>query len=84
MIRTHSGYSGSLSRREDSRNFRASSTVHEFRRRSFFRAFGSFASSATLPVTERVLGPEHPDTLAARANLAYWTEKVQDASDSSP
>jgi len=24
-------------------------------------------------VYERVLGPEHPDTLTARANLARWT-----------
>jgi hypothetical protein len=29
-----------------------------------------------LPVTERILGPEHPRTLAARGNLAYWTEKA--------
>ena len=26
-----------------------------------------------LPIRERVLGPEHPDTLATRGNLAYWT-----------
>jgi hypothetical protein len=26
-----------------------------------------------LPVCERVLGPEHPDTLLTRANLARWT-----------
>ena len=25
------------------------------------------------------LAPEHPDTLAARANLAYWTGKAGDA-----
>jgi hypothetical protein len=27
-------------------------------------------------VEERVLGPEHPATLAARADLAYWTKKA--------
>ena len=32
-----------------------------------------------LPVQERVLGPEHPDTLAARANLARWTGEAGDA-----
>jgi hypothetical protein len=31
-----------------------------------------------MPVRERVLGPEHPDTLAARANLAYWTGQAGD------
>ena len=28
---------------------------------------------------ERVLGPEHPDTLAARVNLAWWTGQAGDA-----
>jgi hypothetical protein len=28
---------------------------------------------ALLPVRERILGPEHPDTLTTCANLAYWT-----------
>ena len=28
---------------------------------------------------ERVLGAEHPDTLTARANLAYWTGQAGDA-----
>ena len=28
---------------------------------------------------ERVLGPEHPDTLTARANLAAWTGQAGDA-----
>jgi hypothetical protein len=32
-----------------------------------------------VPIRERVLGPEHPDTLAARANLARWTGKAGDA-----
>ena len=35
--------------------------------------------AALPPVRERVLGPEHPDTLAARGSLAYWTETVQGA-----
>ena len=29
--------------------------------------------AALLPIVERVLGPEHPDTLATRHNLARWT-----------
>jgi hypothetical protein len=29
-----------------------------------------------LPIQERVLGPEHPETLSARRNLAYWTEQA--------
>ena len=29
-----------------------------------------------LPVRERVSGPDHPDTLAARANLARWTSSA--------
>ena len=29
--------------------------------------------------SERVLGAEHPDTLAARANLAHWTGQAGDA-----
>ena len=32
-----------------------------------------------LPLDERVLGPEHPDTLATRGNLAYWTGVAGDA-----
>ena len=32
-----------------------------------------------MPVRERVLGPEHPDTLGAHANLAYWTGQAGDA-----
>ena len=32
---------------------------------------------ALLPIRERVQGPEHPDTLAARSNLAYWTPLCQ-------
>ena len=30
-----------------------------------------------LPLYERVLGPEHPDTLNARQNLAHWTEQAE-------
>ena len=29
--------------------------------------------AALLPIRERVLGPEHPDTLDTRHILAYWT-----------
>jgi len=35
--------------------------------------------AALLPVRERVLGPEDPDTLTARANLASWTGQAGDA-----
>jgi hypothetical protein len=34
--------------------------------------------AALLPVRERVLGPEHPDTLTSRANLAYYTGAAGD------
>src|SRR5664279_2487817 len=34
------------------------------------------AYAALLPIRERVSGPEHPDTLTARANLAYWTRQA--------
>ena len=33
--------------------------------------------AAFLPIRERVLGAEHPDTLRTRANLAYWTEQAE-------
>lgn len=33
--------------------------------------------AALLPVRERVLGREHPDTLTTRANLARWTEQAE-------
>ena len=33
--------------------------------------------SALLPIYERVLGPEHPDTLTTHGNLAYWTKKAR-------
>jgi hypothetical protein len=35
--------------------------------------------AALLPVRERVLGPQHPDTLISRANLASWTGEAGDA-----
>ena len=35
--------------------------------------------AALLPIRERVQGPEHPDTLATRANLAYWSGKTEEA-----
>ena len=35
--------------------------------------------AALLPVRERVLGPEHPDTLRARRRLARWTGEAGDA-----
>jgi hypothetical protein len=38
--------------------------------RSSGRARDQYA--ALLPIMERVLGPEHPDTLFARGNLARW------------
>jgi hypothetical protein len=31
--------------------------------------------AALLPIEERVLGPEHPTTLTARHQLAYWTQQ---------
>jgi hypothetical protein len=32
-----------------------------------------------VPVEERVLGPEHPDTLTDRGNCASWTGEADDA-----
>ena len=32
---------------------------------------------------ERVLGPEHPDTLATRHRLAYWTAQTGDVAEAS-
>jgi hypothetical protein len=34
-----------------------------------------------LPVRERVSGPEHLDTLAARSGLARWTQEADDEAD---
>ncbi|SNT64695.1 hypothetical protein SAMN05216276_11311, partial [Streptosporangium subroseum] len=33
--------------------------------------------AALVPVRERVSGSEHPDTLRARANLAYWSGQAK-------
>ena len=33
--------------------------------------------AALMPIVERVLGAEHPSTLATRDNLAYWTEEAE-------
>ena len=33
--------------------------------------------AALLPIRERVLGPEHPETLTTRQNLAHWTEQAE-------
>jgi hypothetical protein len=35
--------------------------------------------AALLPIVERVLGPEHPDNLTTRTNLALWTGEAGDA-----
>ena len=34
--------------------------------------------AALLPVYERVLGPEHPETLTARGHVAFWTGQAGD------
>jgi hypothetical protein len=35
--------------------------------------------TAVLPIRERTLGPDHPDTLTTRSSLAYWTGEAGDA-----
>jgi hypothetical protein len=35
--------------------------------------------AALLPVHERTLGPEHPDTLSDCGSLAYWTREADDS-----
>jgi hypothetical protein len=37
-----------------------------------------------LPMQERVMGAEHPDTLAARRDLAYWTAQAGYAAAARP
>jgi len=32
--------------------------------------------AALLPIRERVLGPEHPETQVTRHELAYWTQEA--------
>jgi len=59
----------------------SSSTMHPARPRC--REAGDPAAArdqvaALLPVREQVLGGEHPDTLAAQANLARWTGEAGD------
>ena len=41
-----------------------------------YRSVGLDQYATLLPMFERVLGPEHPQTLAARQNLAYWTGRA--------
>ena len=38
-----------------------------------------FQIAVLLPIRERVLGPEHPHTLANRNGLARWTGEAGDA-----
>jgi hypothetical protein len=33
-------------------------------------------SRELLPDQERVLGPDHPDTLTTRGNIAYWARML--------
>ena len=35
--------------------------------------------TALLPDRQRVLGPDHPDTLTTRSNIAGWTGRAGDA-----
>ncbi len=44
-------------------------------RRGMRRARDQYA--ALLPIRERVLGPEHPETQAAREKLAYWADEAE-------
>jgi hypothetical protein len=32
--------------------------------------------AALLPISERALGPDHPDTVATRSHFAHWAEKA--------
>jgi len=41
-------------------------------------AAGGDQYAALLPVCERVLGPEHPETLNVRSHLAFWTGQAAD------
>ena len=50
---------------------------------NYVGASGSYATArdqyaALLAVREKVFGAEHPDTLTARANLAFWTGQAGD------
>lgn len=33
--------------------------------------------TSVLPIEERVLGTDHPRSVAAREGLAYWTERAE-------
>ena len=51
---------------------------------NYLGSSGSYAAARdlqrkVLEARERVLGPEHPDTLTARRNLACWTGEAGDA-----
>ena len=53
---------------------------------NYVGASGSYAAARDLWRTiaearEKILGREHPDTLAARQNLAYWTGKAGNLAD---
>jgi hypothetical protein len=37
------------------------------------RSQATYRDASGVPINERVLGPEHPDTLIVRSNLAYYT-----------
>ena len=41
-------------------------------------AVAAFEVTRVLPAYERVLGAEHPETLAARSSLASWTGEAGD------
>lgn len=38
-----------------------------------------WVTRAGTPIRERVLGPEHPDTLTTRDKLAHWSEEAAEA-----
>jgi len=37
--------------------------------------------AALLPIRERVLGAGHPETIAARTNLAQWSQQANGCAD---
>ncbi|MET0495986.1 MAG: tetratricopeptide repeat protein [Actinoplanes sp.] len=56
----------------------AAAAVVTFKTATFFGSAGLYQTARDLladllPVQERVLGAEHPDTLSTRHSLAYWT-----------
>ena len=72
--RSASGFSGQSTRRHSP--FWSTWPIGQGRRVIRWRARDQFA--AVLPADERALGPEHPDTLITRGNLAYWTGRAGD------